>query len=145
MLYIMLSLQPHFLVYALVSILLWSWQDFFILLIYFIPILLFYKIIIFYYKSNYLYVYFLFSGNMELLYCPNNCGRYYSGDWKKSSLQRHLKHECGVPKKFICLICYRRFARKTHLNSHTLIKHQTRICWLNYLIFKIQIISIIYR
>jgi len=95
---------------------------------YFIPVILFHKINIFNYNSNYVYVYYLFSGKMELLYCPNNCGRYYSGDWKKSSLQRHLKHECGVPKKFICLICYRRFARKTHLNSHTLIKHQTRIC-----------------
>lgn len=53
--------------------------------------------------------------------CPNQCGRKYK---YKYNLNVHLRNECGVPKKFKCQICDKNFAHKTHLKSHTVIKHK---------------------
>lgn len=58
------------------------------------------------------------------LFCPNNCGRCYKGHRRKESLRRHLKDECGVPKRFQCAHCGKRFARKEYLNSHRLFVHK---------------------
>lgn len=58
--------------------------------------------------------------------CPNNCGRKYK---YKRNLKAHLKHECGVPKQFICTICDRAFALKGSLKSHMGIKHQMILSW----------------
>ena len=54
-------------------------------------------------------------------YCPNGCARKYLS---KGNLNRHLTYECGVPKKFVCNLCGRPFARKHHLKSHMVIKHK---------------------
>lgn len=51
-------------------------------------------------------------------YCPNNCGRCYRGPGRKGTLKRHLKHECGVPRKFQCSYCLKRFALKENLKTH---------------------------
>lgn len=56
--------------------------------------------------------------------CPNMCGRKYRGDKRKYHLKRHLTNECGVPKKFQCHMCFRRFAQKYNLKSHLLMVHK---------------------
>jgi len=53
--------------------------------------------------------------------CPNNCGRKYK---HRESLGKHLKYECGVPKKFRCEICNRAFAQKENFKTHMGIKHK---------------------
>lgn len=55
--------------------------------------------------------------------CPNNCGRRYKGEQRKMLLKRHLDNECGVPKKFQCLVCFNKFSQKWNMKSHMLNKH----------------------
>ncbi|XP_050430043.1 sex determination protein fruitless-like isoform X19 [Adelges cooleyi] len=51
--------------------------------------------------------------------CPNQwCSRSYKGKCRKAVLKRHLLHECGVPKKFKCNICLRRFSYNVVLERH---------------------------
>ncbi|XP_050430027.1 sex determination protein fruitless-like isoform X4 [Adelges cooleyi] len=51
--------------------------------------------------------------------CPNEwCCRSYKGRCRKAHLKRHLLHECGVPKKFKCNFCSRRFAYNVVLERH---------------------------
>lgn len=58
------------------------------------------------------------------LYCPNNCGRCYSGNTRKGTLNRHLKLECGVERKFQCSYCSKRFSRKNTLKTHYVCVHK---------------------
>lgn len=53
--------------------------------------------------------------------CPRNCGRKYV---QKSSVLRHLKYECGVPKKFKCIICGKDFALKENYRTHMGVRHK---------------------
>lgn len=53
-------------------------------------------------------------------YCIN-CGRNYN---RRANLKRHLKLECGVPKKFSCPMCGRAFARNNELTKHVFFVHQ---------------------
>ena len=46
--------------------------------------------------------------------CPK-CDRCYHHN---KLLARHLKLECGVERKYVCIYCDQRFKRKDHLNSH---------------------------
>jgi len=50
--------------------------------------------------------------------CPKNCGRSYKGIHRKKVLRRHLVYECGVERKFMCNICFRRFSQKYYLSTH---------------------------
>lgn len=50
--------------------------------------------------------------------CPKNCGRSYKGTHRKKVLRRHLVYECGVERKFMCTICFRRFSQKYYLSTH---------------------------
>lgn len=52
------------------------------------------------------------------VYCPRKCGRCYRGAKRKGNLNSHLKYECGVPKKFLCTVCSKRFALKSSLKNH---------------------------
>lgn len=52
--------------------------------------------------------------------CLNDCGRSYT---LLSSLQRHMRLECGVPKKFFCTLCLKSYTRKDSLKYHILEKH----------------------
>lgn len=56
--------------------------------------------------------------------CPNMCGRKYKGEHRKYHLKRHLINECGVPKKFQCHVCLRRFAQNFNLKSHLVMVHE---------------------
>jgi len=56
--------------------------------------------------------------------CPNSCGRKYKGQYRKQLLKRHLTHECGVPRKFQCMICNKRFAQKWNLKTHAHVIHK---------------------
>lgn len=52
--------------------------------------------------------------------CLNECGRSYT---LLSSLQRHMRLECGVPKRFWCPICLRAYTRNDTLKYHMNEKH----------------------
>lgn len=54
-------------------------------------------------------------------YC-RKCGRNYN---RKANLNRHMKLECGVPKKFTCLTCGKSFARNNELTKHVMFVHTT--------------------
>ncbi|KAL4149046.1 hypothetical protein QTP88_003108 [Uroleucon formosanum] len=56
--------------------------------------------------------------------CPNMCGRKYKGLRRKCHLKRHLTDECGVPKKFQCDLCFKRFAQNDTLKSHLIMVHK---------------------
>lgn len=57
-------------------------------------------------------------------FCPNMCGRRYKGEHRKYHLKRHLTNECGVPRKFQCYICLKRFTQDYNLKSHLLMVHK---------------------
>lgn len=61
------------------------------------------------------------SGNIYK--CLNDCGRSYT---LLSSLQRHMRLECGVPKKFWCPVCLKTYTRKDSLKYHMIDKHGMR-------------------
>lgn len=61
-----------------------------------------------------------------LWYCANGCGQKYKN---KSSYYRHMKFECGVPKKFNCSSCAKKFARKSTLKIHMVTQHKIFIDW----------------
>lgn len=61
------------------------------------------------------------DGSTVVWECTNGCGRRYRN---KSSFRRHLKFECGVPKRFHCKICGKSFAQKENYKTHTIIKHK---------------------
>ncbi len=50
-----------------------------------------------------------------------NCGRDYK---YKSTLNRHLKYECGDKKNFECPICGKLFAQKCNYKTHLGIMHK---------------------
>lgn len=58
------------------------------------------------------------------LYCKNDCGRYYTGKKRKSSLKRHLTYECGIDPQFRCIYCQKRFTVKTNMKRHVLLIHK---------------------
>lgn len=54
----------------------------------------------------------------QRIYCPNNCGRSYSGHHRKSNVKRHLRYECGIEPQFTCTTCQKRFYFKSSLKTH---------------------------
>lgn len=60
----------------------------------------------------------------DLAICPIMCGRKYIGNKRKYHLKRHLINESGVPKKFQCHMCFRRFVQNYNLKSHLLLVHK---------------------
>lgn len=52
-------------------------------------------------------------------YC-HNCGQNY---YLIYNIHRHIKLECGVPKKFSCPECSKGFARNNHLKRHLMFVH----------------------
>ncbi|KAG8259299.1 hypothetical protein J6590_014768 [Homalodisca vitripennis] len=50
----------------------------------------------------------------------HRCGREYR---YKTSLQKHLRQECGVAPKFACPVCPYRAKQKSSLQSHMVFKH----------------------
>ncbi|KAL4149025.1 hypothetical protein QTP88_003108 [Uroleucon formosanum] len=61
------------------------------------------------------------------VYCPNQCGRCYRGEQRRGHLKRHLDTECGVPKRFLCTICFKRFSQKWSLKKHMILVHKVII------------------
>lgn len=59
------------------------------------------------------------------VFCPNACGRSYSGKHRKGNLKRHLSFECGVMSlfKYRCDICYKIYTRKESLTIHRVNSH----------------------
>jgi len=52
----------------------------------------------------------------------NSTGRSYK---IKSSVNQHLKYECGVQPQFICHICNKRFAYRKTMRKHLMLVHKT--------------------
>lgn len=50
--------------------------------------------------------------------CPNMCEHSYKGKSRKAHLKRHLTFECGVPKKFKCDFCLKKFSYNVSLQKH---------------------------
>lgn len=73
------------------------------------------------------HVLILISDNLlpTILYCPNNCGRHYSGKKPRYSLNRHITYECGIDPQFHCVYCAKSFTTKTNLKRHFLEIHKT--------------------
>lgn len=61
------------------------------------------------------------------VFCPNKCGRCYRGEQRRGHLKRHLDTECGVPKKFPCVICLKRFSQKWSLKKHRALVHKVLV------------------
>lgn len=61
----------------------------------------------------------------QVIYCPNNCGRIYSGIYKQKILKRHLAYECGVEPRFLCHLCSSRFRHNSNLKKHLRNIHNT--------------------
>lgn len=61
------------------------------------------------------------------VYCPNQCGRCYRGEQRRGHLKRHLDTECGVPKRFLCTTCFKRFSQKWSLKKHMILVHKVII------------------
>lgn len=59
------------------------------------------------------------------IYCPNHCGRSYTGAYRKKNLKNHLLFECGVEPQFQCSICRKRFSRKSNLKTHVVLIHKS--------------------
>ncbi|CAG0882470.1 unnamed protein product [Cyprideis torosa] len=49
------------------------------------------------------------------------CGKQYK--WR-DSLKRHVRLECGVPPKFECNLCGRKFSQRSNMMSHRLLVHK---------------------
>lgn len=54
------------------------------------------------------------------------CGRCNRAYMHKSSLQNHLLHECGDPKRFQCSFCFRRFNYKCNMLKHLKRRHENQ-------------------
>lgn len=55
--------------------------------------------------------------------CPN-CGRSYKSN---SSLNRHIRYECGKEPQFRCPDCFYRAKHKAALNCHTISRHNKKL------------------
>jgi len=65
---------------------------------------------------------YFFSGTTRNYNCPTvSCKRVYK---LKTSLNNHLKFECGGKRQFQCHKCYKNFAQKVTLKNHLGIIHK---------------------
>lgn len=63
----------------------------------------------------------LFLGEQRY-FCPNaDCGKNYK---YKPTLTYHMTHECGVPPKYQCPICFKSYARYFTYKQHIVIVHK---------------------
>ncbi|XP_060839242.1 sex determination protein fruitless-like isoform X8 [Rhopalosiphum padi] len=67
--------------------------------------------------------------------CPNKCGHKYKGISRKAHLKRHLIYECGVPKKFNCELCLKKFSYNVSLQKHYNICTKNILMYNNHNIF----------
>jgi hypothetical protein len=68
-----------------------------------------------------LIMFFFFLENQNVYICPNKmCQRTYKF---KTSLNKHVRLECGGQKKFNCSICPKAFSQKVTLLNHLAIIH----------------------
>ena len=51
----------------------------------------------------------------EMRHKCHNCQKTYK---QKYNLNRHLRYECGVERKFECDICKKKFSHKSSLEVH---------------------------
>ncbi|XP_015365382.1 PREDICTED: longitudinals lacking protein, isoforms H/M/V-like isoform X9 [Diuraphis noxia] len=56
--------------------------------------------------------------------CPNQCGRKYSGKYRKTVLTNHLRYECGKAPTFQCNICFKKFHLKGNRKTHMITVHK---------------------
>lgn len=61
----------------------------------------------------------------------SRCGKTYI---QNGNLMRHMKYECGVERKFSCLLCPYHAHRNDNLKKHMLMKHQY-LLWNEIIIF----------
>lgn len=55
--------------------------------------------------------------------CPNNCGRRYTGAYRKQNLKKHLIYACGVNPQFHCMLCQKQLRHKRSLQHHMILIH----------------------
>lgn len=63
------------------------------------------------------------------LFCPNNCGRFYKGQFRRRSLKSHLNYKCGGQRKFNCSYCSKRFTQNRDLKAHCGCVHNIIVLW----------------
>lgn len=64
------------------------------------------------------------ASNFNITYDCQRCGRQYK---HQSSLNKHLKYECGVLPKFKCPFCPHRCKQKGHMKTHIALRHRSKI------------------
>ncbi|VEN60906.1 unnamed protein product [Callosobruchus maculatus] len=57
---------------------------------------------------------------LDKVYRCSSCGKAYAA---KCSFNRHLKYECGKPRKFACSRCNYKAYQKVHVESHLCNRH----------------------
>nr|CAI5842167.1 unnamed protein product [Callosobruchus analis] len=61
----------------------------------------------------------------DKVYRCSSCGKAYAA---KCSFNRHLKYECGKPRKFACGKCNYKAYQKVHVESHLNNRHHISSC-----------------
>jgi len=56
--------------------------------------------------------------NNDPMFCPNICGHYYKGKYRKRNLKRHMIYSCRVDPQFQCTICLKKFRSNQVLKFH---------------------------
>lgn len=59
----------------------------------------------------------------QIRYQCTKCGKHYK--WK-NTCSLHLFYECGVSKKYCCLLCIAKFRRNSDLQKHVVKVHNTK-------------------
>lgn len=62
-------------------------------------------------------------------FCPNGCGRSYTGIHRKQNLKYHMIYTCDANWKFKCRICHKKLSKTQTLKYHMATAHKQLLAW----------------